>query len=255
MEIEESTPTPEAAPDAPVGEAPPEAPADDPAVEVPAEEAPAEEGPASDPYGDFGGRDTVEAAIRLYEASKTEAGVVDIFVEAARAIGLSNEQIQALFADGEATPEDDVDLDEPMTRRQWLEEQERLRQESQQTEAQRTHTAASKAVAETFTKLGLDGDDNADARALVLTLGEKHFDRNNVSPEAAAAAVRAGHAEYLATIERESKRYLKEKVEVAETVPSAPSGAGPAAEPPAAEPKDVAEAIARTRKQLFGNRA
>lgn len=266
MTMQESTPVAEAAPEAveapaePVAEAPvdttpveaPEAPEGTEPVDEVTEPA-ATEAPA-DPFADFGGKDEVEAAMRLWQATQTDDGLVSVFLEAGRNIGLSLDDMQKLFqaGAGEQAPEEEIDLDEPVTRRELMEEQQRREQAAIQKEAERIHAEARTAVDSTMAELGItkEADPDGKIRALVLTLGEKHFDQKNISAESAATAVRAGFSEYQALIEAQSQQYLKAKAEAAETVPQAPSGAGPTATPPEPEPQNVAEAARIVRRRL-----
>lgn len=219
------------------------------AVESDVPASPAPESPA-DPYEEFGGRDTIEAAHRMYQAAQSEDGVIQLFLEAGRSLGLGLKEMETLFTSltgsgGEEAEEPDPD--EPLTVGQW----QKFQQEQQQREAERQATAAREAarqvVQATVADLGLDPKDPA--TKVVLQFGDQYL-KDDLSPEAVAAAVRRGHADYLAAVEQHSKAYLEKKRGQAASVPSAPSGAAAPAEPAPAEPQNVAEAIKIARKRL-----
>jgi hypothetical protein len=261
MSTQESTPAVEAAPTeaaAPVEAV--EAPAVDTGAveappagtpEVPAGEAPpaAPEPPAwENPFSALD-QSEVERAHRMYQAGQTEEGVIDLFIEAATTLGLSLEQVQALFGDPQE-PAEEIDLDEPMTKGEWLEWQKQQAAVQQQTVQQQQIQVAAQAIDGVAKDLGLDPKDPS--FQIVLNLGDQYLPDGSTDPKAVAEAVRRGHADYLVLIEKESKRVLEAKRAQAAAVPSAPAGAAaPAAEPPA-EPMNVAEAIKAARKRLAG---
>lgn len=265
MDGQENTPAPDAAPEAapdpvvedvaPIEDAPVDTPTDAPVdAPVEGEAPPVEEPPAPEPFGGYFADETeAQAAQRLYQATQSEDGVISLFLEAGRNLGLGLKEMQALFDDlSGQEPAEEPDLDEPLTRGEFLAEQQKREAAAAAAEAERVRSAASSAVDSTMAELGvaptLDGKPNP-AYALVLQLGDKHFDDKNITPESAAEAVRRGHAEYQALVERESQAYLARKKAKADAVPAAPVGAGPAAEPPAEEPTSVAEAIKIARKK------
>lgn len=232
----------------------------EPAVEVePGSESAAPETPVSatetvespaepeDPFSEFGGRETIEAAHRLYQASQTDDGLTQIFIEAAKGLGLSLKDIQSLF-EGMAGPSDaepeGPDPDEPIT---WAEFQ-RLQQEEQQrqaaAQAQAAQESARRAVQSAIKTLGLDPKDPS--TELILRQGDKYVN-GDFSPENILEAVRKGQADFLATVQETHKKYLATK-ETKAAVPSAPAG-NPATPAPEPEPQNVAEAIKRTRAQ------
>src|SRR5690606_28567939 len=96
-----------------------EAPETDTAPEAPETgTAPETPEPDADPFADFGGREAVEAAMRLYNAAATEDGIIQIFIEAGRTLGLTVEQMQRMFSDdpvpGSESPVPEFDPDEPL---------------------------------------------------------------------------------------------------------------------------------------------
>lgn len=250
----ESTPAPatEAAPvEAPTAEATAPEPALPTSTETPAveEAAPAPEASVEvDPFESYGGKDNVEAAYRLYQAAQTEDGVIQLFLEAGQSLGLGLKEIQSFFEQqGIVEPTEEPDPDEPLTRGEWQKMMEQQRQAAIEAQAEAMRQAAGAAVREEVAAIGLDPADPK--TEIVLSLADKKLN-GDFSPEHVKHTIRAAHAEYLAMIEKESQRYLQTKVQQAESVPSAPSGAAAPAEPPAAEPKDVAEAIKLARRRL-----
>jgi hypothetical protein len=252
---ENITPAPDAAPEA---AEPAPAPAEDlgdlsdPALELdpvePTEPAePVEdltpEVPA-DPYEEFGGRESVEAAVRLHQAAQTDAGLVDIFLQAGRNLGFGLDQMRSLF--GEVAPEEapEEDLDEPLTRGQFLEEQRKQQEAAQQAQAQAQETANRNALHEVVTELGISEED----RQVVLGMADNHL--KDPTPEGIKAAVRQGYADFQAKIERQAKEYLRSKRAQAAQVPSAPAGAAGSETNNLPEPKNTSEAIKIARQRL-----
>jgi hypothetical protein len=97
----------------------------------------------------------------------------------------------------------------------------------------------------------LDLDPANPSTQTILNMGDKYVG-DDLSAENVANAVRKGHADFIALVDARAKEYVASKAKVAETVPGSPAGAGAAGEPPAAEPRDVAEAIKMARKALRG---
>lgn len=217
----------------------------EPVVTEPVVEAP------EDPFHVFGGKETVEAAHRLYEASRTEDGVIQLFIEAGRSLGLGLKEIEALFtgqsAAAEAEPVEEIDPDEPLTIGAFQEMQRKQQEQAEAARQEAAHAAAKEAVRTTVEALGLDPADPA--TKVILQFGDNHL-KGDLSPENVAAAVRQGHADYQAQVERDARAYLEKKVAQGAAVPKAPAGT-PAAEPALEEPKNTAEAIKLARKRLL----
>lgn len=212
-------------------------------VEVETPEAPAE---PADPFADFGGRENIEAAHRLYEATRTTDGQIEVLIQAAQALGVPLSKVQALFDAAEAAEQaEEPDPDEPVTRGDL---QAQLRQ-LQEAEAARRHEAAvsvaRKAVADVLKDLNIEpGTPQA---KVILTLGDQYVSKDSLDPDEIRNAVRRGHADWQAQLEVDRKAYLAGKREKAATVPSSPSGNAAPSAAPEPEPADVAEAIARAR--------
>lgn len=244
----------------PVIEAP-AAEAVDPVVEAPAAEVvepvvvegadpvvePAAVPETVDPYEAYGGKEAIEAAQRMYQAAATEDGVIQLFLESGRSLGLGLKDLQALFTELGADLPEPPDPDEPITRREFDEMTAKQQQAEADRQTAKVTEAARQAVRDTVTALGLDPEDSA--TTLILQLGDKHL-KGDLTPSAVAAAVRQGHADYQAQIEKEAQAYLAKKVAQGAAVPSAPAGAAAPSEPAPAEHQDVATAIKAARKAL-----
>lgn len=251
--------TPAAEPDAPATEpvasepAPVEpAPAEPDASTEPVADEPVAETPAAgeteDPFAAYGGKDAVEAAVRLYEATRSEQGVIDLFIEAGKSLGLSLQQMQGLFGVEETPAEEEVDPDEPLTIGQFQEMQRKAQEEAERQEAERVRAVATKALNDTLDALGLKREDPV--TQAILQLADQHVNGNYGDYDAVAKAIRQGHADFQALVEQEKAKALQAKHQQAQSVPSAPAGGAPPAEPAEPEPKDVAEAIKQVRKRL-----
>ena len=254
---------PEAAPAVEAAPSEAAAPVDAPPVEPVLEGAPPIETQASvetqapvvepeDPFAAYGGKDTIEAAHRLYEATRSEDGVVDLFIEAGKSLGLSMKDLQALFGNGAPAPEGEqgpeFDPDEPLTIGQFQELQRKQAEEQAQREQARIRQVAESAVTSALKELDLDPA--SPTTRTILGLADPHVKGDYGNPEAVAAAVRTGYAEFQAQVQKEHERYLATKAQQAQQVPQAPAGGAPPSEAPEPEPKDVAEAIKRTRRSL-----
>lgn len=202
-----------------------------------------------DPFHAFGGKESVEAAHRLYEASRSEDGVIQLFIEAGRSLGLGLKEIEALFTGAQVAEEaavEEIDLDEPLTMGAWQELQRKQAEATQAQQAAAAQATAKEAVRTTVEALGLDPTDPA--TKVILQFGDNHI-KGDFSPENVAKAVRQGHADYQAQVERDAQAYLAKKVAAGAAVPKAPAGT-PAAEPAAAEPQNTSEAIKLARQRM-----
>lgn len=227
-------------------------PAESPVSESETAESTEAEAP-SDPYESYGGKDRVEAAIRLHDASQTEDGVIQLFLEAGRSLGIGNREIEALFtgqtpAPATAEPEEEEDPDRPLTVKEFQEAQAKRDSERAAETHQTAIAAAKETVHKTVESLGLTMDDPS--TEAILRLGDKYLTRGSTDSKAVAEAVRRGHADYAALVEKESKAYLEKKKAAASNVPTSPSGASAPATAAPEEPKNTAEAIKIARKRL-----
>lgn len=226
----------------------------EPVITEPVEGEPVIEAPVvevnDDPFHTYGGKDTVEAATRLYEASRTEDGVIQLFIEAGRSLGLGLKEIEALFTGAapaaEGEPEPEFDPDEPLTYGAFQEMQRKQAEAAAAQQAAAAQATAKEAVRTTVEALGLDPADPA--TKVILQFGDNHI-KGDFSPENVAKAVRQGHADYLAQVERDAQAYLQKKAAQAAAVPQAPAGT-PAASPAPVEPMNTSEAIKLARQRM-----
>lgn len=206
-----------------------------------------------DPYATWGGKDTIEKAHKMWEAAQTEQGVVQLWLEAGRSLGLGLKQMEELFGTpGAASAEAEVEVEEEdpdrlLTYREFQELQAKDRQSAAEVQQAAAVETARTTIAETLTSVGVSAKDpTAD---LILKLADKHMaDPTDLSPETVANAVRRGHAEFVALVEAEQQKRIASKVAVAKTIPKAPGGAAAPSAAPESEPRDVAEAILRMRR-------
>ena len=205
-----------------------------------------------DPFADFGGRDAVEQAARLYKNVQTQDGIMRLFFEAGRALQIPLDRIEGVFgaqaaaavAAQEAEPEPaDDDMITWGQVKQLL--QREVIQPFQQTEAQRTETAARSAVASARDELGIKDEKTWQA---VLRMGDQYLG-NDMSPENVRNAVRRGHADFVEALKSSQAHYKAQKVATKAAVPKAPSG-GVVAPAEAEEPKDLDEAFKRARARM-----
>lgn len=250
--------------EAPATEAPVTSDVPEPTLEIPEDLAPeileteesSEVGAATDetgdgdPFSEYGGKDTIEAATRLYQAAQTEEGIIQLFLEAGTRLGVGLDRIQALFGADAGTDDaaDDEDLDRSLTIREFQELQAKQEAERKAKETEAARAGAQKVIQSTLGELGVDLDDPS--AEVILKMGDRYL-KGDLSSEAVAAAVRRGHADYIAQIEKQHQAYLAKKRQAAK-VPAGLSGsAAPSASQPD-EPKDVAEAARRVREMLRG---
>ena len=204
-----------------------------------------------DPFQDFGGRQNVEQALKLWEAVATEDGVVQVFIEAGRSLGLTPEQMQGLF--GEVQEIEQPDPDAPLTRAEWeawqRQQQEAVQVQQYQQAVQQVRAEASQAVHKAVGEIGLDMENPA--TQYVLQLGDKYLDKSTPpSPEAVRNAVQRGWADYQVLTQQAQQQYVNTKRTQAASVPGAPSGASAPSSSADPEPKNVAEASERFWKSL-----
>lgn len=230
-----------------------EAPVTDLGTESAVGEATETQTEAPDPFAEYGGADTVKSAHELYQATRSEEGVVQLFLEAGRALGLGTKEIEALFAAGETEPEEEEDdPDRPLTAKEFKEFQQKQVEQETTRQRQSAEAAAHDAVSSSLEGLGMKLDDPA--AALVLQLGDRYMQGGDLSPDTVAEAVKKGHADYINLVDKKAREYLETKKEQQTKVPSSPAGnSAPAADAPA-EPKNIKEAAARVREMLGLNK-
>lgn len=229
------------------------APQPEPAPEEAGEsiEVPAAETTVDDPFSAYGGKESVDRAYKMWEMSRTDDGVVQLFLEAGQSLGLGLDKMQAIF-EGEAGLIDDApeapDPDEPLTRAEFAAALEAQQRAAQEATAAQLHEANAAAVKAEMSTLGLDPADPA--TQIILNLGDRHYDRSSTNPQDAVIALRKGHADYAALVQRESAKYLETKVSTAATVPGAPSGSGAPPTETVPEPHNTLEAIQAVRRRM-----
>lgn len=202
----------------------------------------------------WGGSNSVQEALDLIGHMGTEDGVIDLFIETGRSLGLGVRELEALFAqtlaESNGTGGGGEDEEQLLTMR---EARELLNQElgqrdqryEQGQQAVRTQEAR-RVVSDVLGQLGVD---EADA-TVILQLGDRYLPDGSLDPDQVAAAVRRGHADWLEVVEKRSQEYLRQKAAHADGVPKTPAG-GAAPAPSAPEPpQSVDEAKARVRERL-----
>lgn len=203
----------------------------------------------------WGSPDDVNRALEIDRALKTEEGITGLFVQAGRALGLTPEQMDALFAPAETAPAEveEVDPDRVLT---WKEAQELF--QKQLAEAQTKTTAeqaqerqvevARTTVNETLAALGVTEQAEVEA---VLAAGQRHLADGDFDPAHITAAVRKGFADYEKAARARAEKYLQGKITNAQTLPGS-IGANPPGGVELPEPQNVDEAKARARARLRG---
>lgn len=214
----------------------------------------AESAPA-DPFAEFGGADSVRQAHQLRQALQTQDGVMRLFFEAGRSMGLGLNEMQQLFGQAQqpaaAAPsapqwEDDDVLTYGQVK-QLLQEQ--VLQPWQQSEAERAEAVARQTVTSVQKELGIE---DQDTWAAVLQLGDRYLG-DDLSPDNVAKAIRQGHDDFVKLVKGNAQKYVQRKAEVKKSVPKAPAGGSTPTSAPEAEPKTVEEAIKRARARLLGD--
>lgn len=209
---------------------------------------------------EFGGVDAVRAAVEFQQSLRTDDGVISMFIESGRALGLGVDQLEALFGgqatvSGTQTPNlDDLGDDEQISvaeaRKLVNAEIERAIQEKviapqQEAEFQSVIATAQQAVQNTIAELKID---EADVDG-VLAAGQRYLQDGDYDPEHIKAAVRRGQEDYEKAMRQRAEKYLKGKVDTKETTPSS-TGASTPGGTALPEPKDTAEAKTRARQRL-----
>src|SRR5688572_458409 len=78
-----------------------------------------------DPFAEFGGREAAQRAHEMYTRASTEDGVVQLFLEAGRSLGLGLKEMEQLFGQqaSDAPPAEEEDPDRLLTFREFQEMQ------------------------------------------------------------------------------------------------------------------------------------
>lgn len=201
----------------------------------------------------WGSPEDVSRAVEIDKALQTEAGVTSLFVQAGRSLGLSDAQLDALFAPASPVvtePVEEEDPDRVLTMKEARElfakelatQQTQTAEQAAQTQRE---TLAQSTLAETFTTLGVT--DEVEKQAL-LAAADKFHD-GSLDPERIRASLRKGFAELERVANARRETYLRGKLEGAAALPSSIGAASPGSVS-LPEPQTVAEALVRARKQL-----
>lgn len=212
-------------------------------------------------FEEFGGSDAVRAAVELQQQLQTDDGVISMFIEAGRALGLGTKELEALFGEGQVAPEgeqkpalESLNDDDQITvadAKSLVKQaiQDAIRDQviapQKEQEFQNAVAGATRAVTDTVAELKIP---EADVDA-VLAAGQKYLAENDFDPAHVANAVRRGNDDFNKAIAAKVEERLKGKLETAQNTPSSTGGttAGSTALP---EPKNVAEGRARARVRL-----
>jgi hypothetical protein len=202
---------------------------------------------------DLGGLDSVKEAARIRDQLQTDDGVVAMFIESGRALGLGVEQMETLFGEAEAAANKDAkELGEkPLTKAEviaLLQEQvlNPLAQRDQESQA----VVARQTIDSTVRGLGMDPKSDTDDIDIVLRLADKYLDANDMNPTHIAAAVEKGFADFGKLSSERHDKYVKDKRETKAKVPSSTAAGSAAGGTDLPEPANVAEARERARARL-----
>lgn len=202
---------------------------------------------------DLGDLDAAKAAKEFYDRAQSDDGRVQLFIEAGQSLGLGYKEMEALFdqADAAAAASATAATPDPDTVMTYAEFEaelaKRVIEPQQRAEQARIVEAARTTVFSTLDELKVEGQVERDA---VLALGQKHIADNDFDPGRIRSAIHKGHQEFVAARTADREKYLKEKLETKELVPSATGGAGAAGGEAPPPPKDMDEAKARARARL-----
>lgn len=180
----------------------------------------------------LGGKEYVE---RLITATRTTEGVAQIFKEAGRAFGISDEVLAKLLSGESVVPatkpqegsDDDDDDDTPLTKAELRKLKKELQDEIQKPlSQQRTADLAAqgaRVIHQTLEELGADTDtDKRRVMRYVSDFMPEAGSPDEFDPVILAEAVRKGHEAFEKDFEAASKGYLSKKRQAA----GAPGGLG-----------------------------
>jgi hypothetical protein len=212
---------------------------------------------AEDPFAEFGGLDQVKSATAVWERLGTEDGLLDMFINTAKALDIPLEQVQALFdeqqgkAPVELSPEEEEALDEPVTARQLNEAITKALEQAQQPVIQdreeRQKQVVQTVIDGTFDELKVAPED----RDTVLAIADKFVTAENyLDPQVAKNAVRRAAEEFKVAVERKAKEYLQSKRSTKKAVPSSTAASTAPGGEPEKEPQNLEEAQVRARARL-----
>lgn len=203
---------------------------------------------------ELGGLDAVNEAANLRQQLSTDEGVVAMFIESGKALGLGTKDMEALFDNAQKVVEEHVEEtgDKPLTKAEVMQlVQEAVLTPLQAQQAQQAQVAARTSIDTTIRSLGMDPTKDTEDVDLVLRLADKYVDEKDMNPDTIAAAVRLGFEDFGKLSSERKAKYVADKRETKAKVPSstsASSNAGAGESLP--EPKNVKEAAARARARL-----
>lgn len=209
---------------------------------------------ASEKLTEFGGDTALDEAKNLRNQLQTDDGVVAMFIESGRALGLGVEKLEGLFGEAEVALNKDAEEqgDKPLTKAEIMAiVQKEVLTPLQQQQAQAAQANARATIDTTVRSLGMDPKADAKDVDLVLRLADKYVGENDFNPERIADAIRKGFDEFGELSAERKAKYVKDKRETKDKVPSSTAGttsAGAGTQLP--EPKNVKEAAARARARL-----
>lgn len=242
----------------------------EPAVEAPEGSEPeVDPAPAEpvDPYAEWGGREAVEQAVNLDRALQTRAGTQALIEEAGKALYGADPAkaalLQQLLAEADAAPANDPlaeilsDPDRllsPAEVAQIVDTKvqqaiEKVLGEHVQPLEQRQQAEAAAAVQRSIQTAMSQIEVPAEAQKAVLDFADRYItgDADLHDPAKVTDAIRRGHADWQAEMERQAKVYLEGKKKVVEQHPTTLKGGTAPGGEDAPEPKNEDEAIAAVR--------
>lgn len=207
-------------------------------------------------FEEYGGSDAVREAVELKQQLSTDDGVIAMFIESGRALGLGIKDMESLFGQAaEAAGSGGTELDgledtDTLTvadARRMVQEaiQQQVIAPQQEQQFQGQVAEAQRAVHDTIAELKIPAED-IDA---VLVAGQKYLPDGDYDPAHVAAAVRRGNEDYNAQMEKRAAAYLAGKKTVVDTTPSS-TGASTSGGTALPEPKSVEEGSKRARERL-----
>jgi len=198
--------------------------------------------------------ETLQAAVEVYQALQEPDGVLQLWFETGRAMGLSVDAMARLLAGGhESTPsqgaEEDVDLEEeededrPLTKA----EVQRILEERQAEQAQ---AQVMSAIRDWYESSGLTPDEYQ----MVLAVADAGFDGDLHNPKDVISALEKAKAKVEEEAERIARRRASSQPKAKQEerpVPKRVKGHGSAGPPEQEPPKSLDEAMKRVRARLL----
>lgn len=195
---------------------------------------------------EWGGEQSIADAISIAQALQDEDGVKALVQEGLKHLGYDpNTVFNAPAGTGpEAEPEDP---DRLMTAAEVEARIQSIRDEQTQAEAAANDSRAQQAVYSTIEGLELADDDE---RRAVLSFAQKYASPEERNPEVLVAAIAAGHADYVKTLEAAATRYVTKRQEANAEVPTPLNSGGSPGGEEAPQPKNMDDARAAARRYL-----